>query len=108
MIACANRFERPDGQWECPDCGKVTDRKHLQACGKQPPRHQYDHTGTCEVCGWRLRPDLEPRCEKGLGDRLAAILKRVGVERLLKWTGKDCGCGKRAKWLNRVWWRITR
>jgi hypothetical protein len=47
-----------------------------------------------------------PRCKKvlnhGLGDRVAAIIDRIGgkwFKRLMK--GK-CGCEKRQAWLNRV------
>jgi hypothetical protein len=43
---------------------------------------------------------------KGLGDSIEKITKATGIKKVVntvnKITGKDCGCGKRKKNLNRL------
>jgi hypothetical protein len=46
----------------------------------------------------------------GLGDRLARILKRLGITqyRLRKWLGLKCRCAARQEKLNRWGWRLAK
>lgn len=39
---------------------------------------------------------------KGLGDTLATLFRRIGVERLVKWMFPKCRCGQRRGWLNKL------
>ena len=49
---------------------------------------------------------MEKKKSKGLGDTIAKITKATGikkvVDKVVKATGKDCGCGKRQDTLNRL------
>jgi hypothetical protein len=76
------------------------------------PGWNYDtSTGiaTCRRCrnAWRIAPDDPPpirhHCpalrssQGGLGDRLAAFLKLLGIRQR-----RDCACDARREWLNRA------
>lgn len=39
---------------------------------------------------------------KGLGDTIEMITKTLGVDKLVKSTGKECGCKKRKDRLNEI------
>jgi hypothetical protein len=62
--------------------------------------------GRCSVCGVERQPPYpRRRCTPGLGDIVAVGLSAVGIteDRLAKATGgRDCGCARRRKWMNRV------
>ena len=49
---------------------------------------------------------MENKKSKGLGDTVAKITKATGIKKVVdtvaKATGKDCGCKKRQKTLNRL------
>ena len=44
--------------------------------------------------------------DKGLGDTIERVTKATGIKKVVdtvaKATGKDCGCGKRKKTLNKI------
>ena len=49
---------------------------------------------------------MENKKSKGLGDTIEKITKATGIKKVVetvsKATGKDCGCAKRQKTLNRL------
>ena len=49
---------------------------------------------------------MENKKSKGLGDTIETITKATGIKKVVetvaKATGKDCGCAKRQKTLNRL------
>tara|TARA_R100000278_G_scaffold110266_2_gene87435 strand:- start:2026 stop:2193 length:168 start_codon:yes stop_codon:yes gene_type:complete len=49
---------------------------------------------------------MENKKSKGLGDTIEKITKATGIKKVVetvsKVTGKDCGCAKRQKTLNRL------
>ena len=49
---------------------------------------------------------MEKKKSKGLGDTVAKITKATGIKKVVdkvsEATGKDCGCNKRKKALNRI------
>jgi len=65
-------------------------------------RGQYDGRPTEDNCAECTKYVGRPR---GLGDRVANVLKAVGVDAAVEGIAKqvgmnDCGCGKRRKYLN--------
>ena len=78
------------GVWRCVVCGQAS------------PDQQRPHLGDCR-CATK-RP--------GLGDRVAAVLERVGItkrraQRVARAVGlKDCGCRQRQEAWNRAGYRL--
>jgi hypothetical protein len=74
---------------------------------RSPP--PYDGVMLCTVSGQNILTHVSSgECPKGfftpgMGDRLAALLKRVGIKRR-----KGCGCAKRQDQLNRIGARLRR
>lgn len=67
---------------------------------------------TCSRCGRTVKTQHPPervrafcrdqRRFRGLGDVLAALFRRTGIERAVKATGKPCRCKQRQEALNRA------
>lgn len=72
---------------ECPQCGRVLEKCHVQ----------------------RRCPKGSSAVKPGLGDYVEKALSAIGItkERVEKFTGKPCGCGKRQEALNRFGRRLT-
>jgi len=56
---------------------------------------------TKEYKQWKKNFD---NSEKGLGDKVEKVFKKVGIDKLSKWAfGEDCGCDERKEKLNKLY-----
>jgi hypothetical protein len=99
-------FCRPGGRHceRCRDTGERGER------WREDKRQHFEVPRLWWQCPYGLPWDWRPAEAKGLGDMVEDVLNvtRIGpaYKRLHKRvTGRPCGCKKRKRWLNDVWFR---